>query len=48
MHTEILRRFGLIELHPGERVWVRFGHGPNGLMAAEVRPADAPLGPASH
>jgi cold shock CspA family protein len=48
VHMETLRRFGLTELHPGQWVWVRFGHGPKGLMAAGVRPEDAPLGPASH
>jgi CspA family cold shock protein len=48
VHMETLRRFGLTELNPGEWVWVRFGNGPKGLMAAEVRPEEAPLGPASH
>jgi len=48
VHMETLRRFGLTELHPGQWVWARFGHGPKGLMAAEVRPEDAPLGPSSH
>ena len=33
---------------PGQFVLVRFGPGPKGLMAAEVRPEGAPLGPASH
>src|SRR5437763_11053515 len=47
-HMEILRRFGLTELRPGQFVLVRFGPGPKGLMAAEVRPEGAPLGPASH
>jgi CspA family cold shock protein len=48
VHMETLRRFGLTELNPGQWVWVRFGHGPKGLMAAEVRPEDAPPGAASH
>src|SRR5437763_11409967 len=48
VHMEILRRFGLTELRPGQFVLVRFGPGPKGLMAAEVRPEGAPLGPASH
>jgi CspA family cold shock protein len=48
VHMETLRRFGLTELRPGQYVLVRFGHGPTGLMAAEVRPEGAPLGPASH
>jgi CspA family cold shock protein len=48
VHMETLRRFGLTELRPGQYVMVRFGPGPKGLMAAEVRPEGAPLGPASH
>jgi CspA family cold shock protein len=48
VHMETLRRFGLTELRPGQFVMVRFGPGPKGLMAAEVRPEGAPLGPASH
>src|SRR5262249_49817189 len=47
VHMETLRRFGLTELRPGQYVLVRFGPGPKGLMAAEVRPEGAPLGPAS-
>jgi CspA family cold shock protein len=48
VHMETLRRFGLTELRPGQYVLVRFGPGPKGLMAAEVRPEGAPHGPASH
>src|SRR5947209_12630277 len=48
VHMETLRRFGLTELRPGQFVLVRYGHGPKGLMAAEVRPEGAPSGPASH
>jgi cold shock protein len=48
VHMETLRRFGLAELRPGQYVMVRFGPGPKGLMAAEVRPEGAPTGPASH
>jgi CspA family cold shock protein len=48
VHMETLRRFGLAELRPGQFVLVRFGPGPKGLMAAEVRPEGAPSGPASH
>ena len=33
---------------PGQFVLVRFGPGPKGLMAAEVRPEGVPLGPTSH
>ena len=48
IHMETLRRYGIAELRPGQIVLVRFGPGPKGLMAAEVRPEGAPLGPASH
>jgi cold shock protein len=48
VHMETLRRFGLTELRPGQFVLVRFGPGPKGLMATEVRPEGVPLGPASH
>jgi CspA family cold shock protein len=48
VHMETLRRFGITELRPGQFVLVRFGPGPKGLMAAEVRPESGPLGPSSH
>ncbi|WP_068317640.1 cold-shock protein [Polycladidibacter hongkongensis] len=38
VHMETLRRFGITELRPGQKVQVRFGHGPKGRMAAELRP----------
>jgi len=47
VHMETLRRYGIAELRPGQFVLVRFGPGPKGLMAAEVRPEGA-VGPASH
>lgn len=37
VHMETLRRDGLAELVTGQQVLVRFGEGPKGLMAAEVR-----------
>jgi len=40
VHMELLRRFGLTELRPGQYVLVRFGTGPKGLMAAEIYPDD--------
>src|SRR3954470_23215197 len=43
VHMETLRRYGLTELRPGQTVLVRFGPGPKGLMAAEVRPEGGPL-----
>jgi CspA family cold shock protein len=48
VHMETLRRFGMTELRPGQFVLVRFGPGPKGLMAAEVRPESGSLGLASH
>ncbi len=47
VHMETLRRYGLAELKPGDRVFVRFGDGSKGLMASEVRLEDAAL-PHSH
>ena len=48
VHMETLRRYGLAELRPGQFVLVRFGPGPKGMMAAEVRPESGPVGLASH
>ena len=48
VHMETLRRYGIAELRPGQTVLVRFGPGPKGMMAAEVRPDGGSLGPASH
>jgi cold shock protein len=45
---ETLRRFGLTELRPGQFVLVRYGPGPKGMMAAEVRPEGGPVGLISH
>jgi CspA family cold shock protein len=47
VHMETLRRYGITELRPGQSVLVRFGPGPKGLMATEVRP-DGLHGLASH
>ena len=48
VHMETLRRYGLTELRPGQTVLVRFGPGPKGMMATEVRPDGGVHGPASH
>ncbi|WP_298820687.1 cold-shock protein [uncultured Roseibium sp.] len=49
IHMETLRRFGITELRPGQDVLVRFGNGPKGRMAAEIRPMGAGTHiPASH
>ena len=37
---ETLRRYGFIDPKPGDTMLARFGPGPKGLMAAEVRPLD--------
>ena len=37
VHMETLRRYGIRELHPGQRVKVRAGDGPKGQLAAEVK-----------
>jgi cold shock protein len=47
IHMETLRRYGLAELRPGASILVRFGNGPKGLLAVEVRPLDIAL-PAPH
>lgn len=48
VHMETLRRFGITELKPGQIVLARFGDGPKGLMAAEVRPLEGSFIPQSH
>ena len=47
VHMETLRRCGFTELRPGQSVLVRYGRGPKGLMAAELKP-DGAQGPSSH
>src|SRR5215467_3420644 len=47
VHVETLRRCGLIELRPGQTVLVRYGRGPDGLIAAELKPHNT-SGPASN
>jgi len=47
VHMETLRRCGFTELRPGQSLLVRYGRGPKGLMAAELKP-DGGNGPASH
>jgi CspA family cold shock protein len=48
VHMETLRRYGITELRPGQTVLVRFGDGPKGLMAAEIRPDGGSTTPSSH
>ncbi len=45
VHMEILRRYGIQDLTPGQFVFVRFGDGPKGQMAAEVRLDGTSIGP---
>lgn len=47
IHMETLRRYGIAELKPGDPLLVRFGDGPKGLMAAEVRLLETTL-PQAH
>ena len=37
VHMETLRHNGMRELIPGQRVQIRYGQGPKGLMVAEIR-----------
>ncbi len=41
VHMETLRRCGMRELRQGQKVRVRFGNGPKGLMVAEIGDAEA-------
>ncbi len=45
VHMETLRKTAITELLPGQKVYVRYGRGPKGRMAAEVRLSldDGPL-----
>ena len=47
VHAETLRRCGFIELRPHQTVLVRYGRGPNGFVAAELKPEGGP-GSTSH
>ena len=47
VHMETLRRFGIADLKPGDSLLARFGPGPKGLMAGEVRPLETRL-PSAH
>src|SRR4029078_8612180 len=47
VHMETLRRYGFAELRPGQTLYVRYGRGSKGLMAAELKPDGSP-GPSFH
>jgi CspA family cold shock protein len=38
VHMETLRKYGIVELRPGQTLWIRWGEGPKGRMVAEIRP----------
>ena len=48
IHMETLRLYGLTELRPHQEVLVRYGPGPKGKMATEIRPATGSHIPPSH
>ena len=48
VHMETLRRYGFVDPKPGDSMLARFGPGPKGLMAAEVRPLDGSRIMAAH
>jgi CspA family cold shock protein len=48
VHMETLRRYGFADPQPGDTMLARFGPGPKGLLAAEVRPLDGGRGHSSH
>ena len=48
IHMETLRLYGLTELRPQQEVHVRYGPGPKGRMATEIRPATGSHIPSSH
>jgi CspA family cold shock protein len=48
IHMEVMRRFGLVELRPGQAVMLRYGMGPKGKMATEIHPESGSKLPASH
>lgn len=41
VHMEVLRRAGLVDLEPGERVQVAIGRGERGLLATMIQPTAA-------
>jgi cold shock protein len=45
VHMETLRRYGFIDPKPSDTLLARFGPGPKGLLAVEVRPIDGARGP---
>ncbi len=48
VHMETLRRYGFIDPQPGNSLLARFGPGPKGLLAVEVRPLEGLRAQATH
>jgi CspA family cold shock protein len=48
LHMEVLRRYGLAEVRTDQELLVRYGPGPKGLMASEIRLVDDNSLPFSH
>lgn len=48
VHIEVLRRFGITELRPGQTVQVKYGYGSKGMIATDIRPASGGHIPTSH
>lgn len=48
VHMETLRRYGFIDPQPGDSMLARFGPGPKGLLAVEVRPLEGIRAQATH
>jgi len=48
VHMETLRRYGFIDPKPGDTMLARFGPGPKGLLAVEVRPLEGVRVQAAH
>jgi CspA family cold shock protein len=48
VHMETLRRYGFADPQPGDTMLARFGPGPKGLLAAEVRPLEGARIPSQH
>jgi CspA family cold shock protein len=48
VHMETLRRYGFIDPKPGDTMLARFGPGPKGLLAVEVRPLEGARAQVAH
>jgi CspA family cold shock protein len=48
VHMETMRRYGFIDPQPGDSMLARFGPGPKGLLAVEVRPIEPARGQVTH